>query len=101
MTGRALPPLPAPFILAPPPPPAFCPHAHRPSPLFLSPAQARRFVPPGLHLVEAFGYTLGGLFLARYDESPAGRFDEMVALAGLVWNPPTSCAWAGRVYVDR
>lgn len=40
------------------------------------------------------------MYLARYDNSPAGKFDEMVALAGLVWNPPTSCAWAARVYVD-
>lgn len=64
-------------------------------------------------------YTLGGLYLARYDDSPAGAFDEvrkplhlslclltraslqLVALAGLVWNPPTSCAWAARVYVNR
>lgn len=23
-----------------------------------------------------------------------------MALAGLVWNPPTSCAWAARVYVN-
>eukprot|EP00959_Pyramimonas_sp_CCMP1952_P426629 8935340-Pyramimonas_sp.AAC.1 len=25
----------------------------------------------------------------------------MVVLAGLAWNPPTSCAWASRVYVDK
>ncbi|CAM6105178.1 unnamed protein product [Calypogeia fissa] len=60
---------------------------------------ARRFVPPELKLVEAFGYTLGGLFLANYDVSPAGQFDEAVVIAGIVWNPPTSCAWAGRVLV--
>lgn len=73
-------------------------------------------------------YTLGGMYLARYDDSPVGAFDEvrwsrsvfsrpwgrcflnvatinalgplrspqMVALGGLVWNPPTSCAWCGR-----
>lgn len=60
---------------------------------------ARRFVPPELKLVEAFGYTLGGLFLANYDGSPAGQFDETVVIAGIVWNAPTSCAWAGRVLV--
>lgn len=60
---------------------------------------ARRFVPPELKLVEAFGYTLGGLFLASYDSSPAGQFDEAVVIAGIVWNAPTSCAWAGRVLV--
>jgi membrane protein insertase Oxa1/YidC/SpoIIIJ len=26
---------------------------------------------------------------------------QLVALAGLVWNPPTSCAWAARVYVSN
>ena len=63
-------------------------------------SEARRFIPPELPLVELCGYTLGGLYLARYDSSPAGAFDELVALAGLVWNAPTSCAWAARVYVN-
>jgi hypothetical protein len=40
-------------------------------------ATARAFVPRELRLVEAFGYTLGGMFLARYDDSPAGKFDEV------------------------
>ncbi|KAL6641269.1 hypothetical protein ACP70R_019450 [Stipagrostis hirtigluma subsp. patula] len=61
---------------------------------------ARAFVPPELRLVEAFGYTLGGMFLARYHDSPAGEFDELVVIAGIVWNPPTSCAWAARVLVN-
>ena len=26
---------------------------------------------------------------------------QLVALAGLVWNAPTSCAWAARVYVSN
>eukprot|EP00897_Mesotaenium_endlicherianum_P007945 jgi/Mesen1/7179/ME000037S06535 len=38
---------------------------------------ARRFIPPELHIVEAFGYTLGGLYFAQYDSSPAGQFDEV------------------------
>jgi len=61
---------------------------------------ARKLIPRELHLVEAFGYTLGGIFFAEYDSSPAGAFNELVLLAGLVWNPPTSCAWASRVFVD-
>lgn len=61
---------------------------------------ARAFIPKELKLVEAFGYTLGGFFLANYDESPAGVFDELVVIAGIVWNPPTSCAWAARVLVN-
>ena len=41
-------------------------------------ATARAFVPKDLRLVEAFGYTLGGMFLARYQDSPAGQFDEVI-----------------------
>ncbi|PHT32145.1 hypothetical protein CQW23_28482 [Capsicum baccatum] len=37
---------------------------------------ARAFIPKDCRLVEAFGYTLGGFFLASYDDSPAGIFDE-------------------------
>lgn len=61
---------------------------------------ARTFIPKECRLVEAFGYTLGGFFLAHYDDSPAGIFDELVVIAGIVWNPPTSCAWAARVLVS-
>ncbi|GMP82197.1 hypothetical protein CsSME_00036620 [Camellia sinensis var. sinensis] len=61
---------------------------------------ARAFVPKEFKLVEAFGYTLGGFFLASYDDSPVGIFDELVVIAGIVWNPPTSCAWAARVLVS-
>uniref|UniRef100_A0A2P2KSF9 Uncharacterized protein LOC105123089 isoform X2 n=1 Tax=Rhizophora mucronata TaxID=61149 RepID=A0A2P2KSF9_RHIMU len=61
---------------------------------------ARAFVPKDFSLVEAFGYTLGGFFLASYEDSPAGPFDELVVIAGIVWNPPTSCAWAARVLVS-
>jgi hypothetical protein len=63
-------------------------------------SEARKHIPADLKLVELFGYTLGGVYLARYEDSPAGTFDEMVALGGLVWNPPTSCAWAARVFVN-
>ncbi|KAL1218720.1 Protein NEOXANTHIN-DEFICIENT 1 [Cardamine amara subsp. amara] len=63
-------------------------------------ATARTFIPKEFRLVEAFGYTLGGFFLASYDDSPAGVFDELVVIAGIVWNPPTSCAWAARVLVN-
>ncbi|EYU28450.1 hypothetical protein MIMGU_mgv1a011238mg [Erythranthe guttata] len=61
---------------------------------------ARAFIPKEFKLVEAFGYTLGGFFLANYEDSPAGKFDELVVIAGIVWNPPTSCAWAARVLVS-
>ncbi|XP_022145818.1 protein NEOXANTHIN-DEFICIENT 1 [Momordica charantia] len=61
---------------------------------------ARACIPKELRLVEAFGYTLGGFFLASYDDSPAGTFDELVVIAGIVWNRPTSCAWAAKVLVN-
>ncbi|KAK9063566.1 hypothetical protein SSX86_017436 [Deinandra increscens subsp. villosa] len=63
---------------------------------------ARVIIPKELRLVEAFGYTLGGFFLAKYNESPFGPFDELVTIAGIVRNPPTptSHAWAARVYVN-
>lgn len=62
---------------------------------------AKRFIPSELQIVQAFGYTLGGLYLAQYESSPAGAFDELVIIAGTVWNAPTSCAWAGRVLVNN
>ncbi|GER35528.1 pentatricopeptide repeat-containing protein [Striga asiatica] len=37
---------------------------------------ARALIPKEFKLVEAFGYTLGGFFLANYADSPAGNFDE-------------------------
>ncbi|XP_012848024.1 PREDICTED: uncharacterized protein LOC105967984 isoform X2 [Erythranthe guttata] len=61
---------------------------------------ARAFIPKEFKLVEAFGYTLGGFFLANYEDRPAGKFDELVVIAGILWNPPTSCAWAARVLVN-
>ncbi|XP_057453420.1 protein NEOXANTHIN-DEFICIENT 1 isoform X2 [Lotus japonicus] len=63
--------------------------------------KARAYIPKEFKLVQAFGYTLGGFFLASYEDSPVGVFDELVVIAGLVWNRPTSCAWATRVYVNN
>ncbi|KAM5568336.1 hypothetical protein ABKV19_016085 [Rosa sericea] len=63
-------------------------------------ATIRACIPKEFRLVEAFGYTLGGFFLANYDDSPAGVFDELVVIAGLIWSPPTSCAWAAKVLVN-
>ena len=34
-------------------------------------------MPAELKLVELFGYTLGGFYLARYEDSPVGAFDEV------------------------
>lgn len=64
-------------------------------------SEARKHIPEDLSLVSLFGWTLGGVYLVRYSESPVGAFDELVIIAGLVWNAPTSCAWAQRVYVGN
>ncbi|KAL5151434.1 Protein NEOXANTHIN-DEFICIENT 1 [Glycine soja] len=46
--------------------------------------KARAYIPKEFKLVEAFGqvylYTLGGFFLASYEDSPVGVFDEEVGL---------------------
>ncbi|XP_054806552.1 protein NEOXANTHIN-DEFICIENT 1 isoform X3 [Prosopis cineraria] len=42
--------------------------------------KARACIPKEFRLVELFGYTLGGFFLANYEDSPAGVFDEEVGL---------------------
>ncbi|KAG0496032.1 hypothetical protein HPP92_000640 [Vanilla planifolia] len=62
---------------------------------------ARAFIPKEFKLVQAFGYTLGGFFLAHYEDSPVATFDELVVIAGIVWNLPCSCAWAARVLVTN
>jgi hypothetical protein len=64
-------------------------------------SEARKHIPDEFKIVSLFGWTMGGVYLVRYSDSPVGAFDELVVLAGLVWNPPTSCAWAQRVYVSN
>eukprot|EP01025_Chloroclados_australasicus_P006603 TRINITY_DN12116_c1_g1_i1.p1 TRINITY_DN12116_c1_g1~~TRINITY_DN12116_c1_g1_i1.p1 ORF type:complete len:272 (+),score=30.22 TRINITY_DN12116_c1_g1_i1:103-918(+) len=63
--------------------------------------EAKKYIPDRFKLVEFFGYTLGGFYLARYTDSPVGPFDELVVMSGLVWNAPASCAWAARVFVNN
>ena len=40
-------------------------------------SMARKYIPDQFKLVELFGYTLGGFYLARYEDSPVGAFDEV------------------------
>lgn len=69
--------------------------------VFYRASEARKHIPDEFKLVSLFGWTMGGIYLVRYTDSPVGVFDELVVLAGLVWNPPSSCAWAQRVYVSN
>ncbi|XP_058192763.1 protein NEOXANTHIN-DEFICIENT 1 isoform X6 [Rhododendron vialii] len=55
---------------------------------------ARAFIPKEFKLVEAFGYTLGGFFLASYDDSPAARGDCRNSMES------TYILWAARVLVN-
>ncbi|XLR00737.1 hypothetical protein S83_066935 [Arachis hypogaea] len=45
---------------------------------YLEEEKARRYIPREFKLAEAFGNTLGGFFLASYEDSPAGVFDEVL-----------------------
>ncbi|KAF5793792.1 putative acetoacetate decarboxylase, protein NEOXANTHIN-DEFICIENT 1 [Helianthus annuus] len=64
---------------------------------------ARAIIPKEFKLVETFGYTAGGFYLANYTESPFGPFNELVTIAGIVRTTrmPTSHAWAASVYVNN
>ncbi|KAJ0721055.1 putative acetoacetate decarboxylase domain superfamily, protein NEOXANTHIN-DEFICIENT 1 [Helianthus annuus] len=41
---------------------------------------ARAIIPKEFQLVETFGYTAGGFYLANYTESPFGPFNEVIFL---------------------
>ncbi|GBG69248.1 hypothetical protein CBR_g3946 [Chara braunii] len=62
---------------------------------------ARKYIPKELKLVEAFGKPKGYGGGSWAEEE--GLWDKprmrLVVFPGLVWNPPTSCAWASRVLV--
>ncbi|KAI3472898.1 hypothetical protein Pfo_030877 [Paulownia fortunei] len=60
----------------------------------------RPFIPKEFRIVETLGYTVGGFFLANYEDSPFGAFDELVVIAGIVRNDRSSCAWAAKVLVN-
>lgn len=39
--------------------------------------EAKKHIPSEFKIVDFMGYTLGGLYLARYSDSPVGVFDEV------------------------
>ncbi|KAL9151844.1 hypothetical protein ABFS82_11G078500 [Erythranthe guttata] len=43
---------------------------------------------------------MGGFFLANYEESPFGAFDELVIIAAIVKSDRSSRAWAAKVLVN-
>ena len=67
-------------------------------------AKAARAVTPdgrGLTLLSLFGWTLGGVFVVDWVNSPIGRYREVAVLSGLVARGFALGAWASHIVVDR
>mgnify|MGYP003316945670 CR=1 FL=1 len=62
---------------------------------------AARAVTPrdGLTLLSLFGYTLGGVFVVDWTESPVGPYREVAVLSGLVARGLSIGAWASHIVV--
>lgn len=53
----------------------------------------------GLTLLSLFGWTLGGVFIVEWTESPIGSYREVAVLSSLVWNDGRLGAWASNIFV--
>ena len=64
-------------------------------------AAAARAVTPsdGLTLLSCFGWTLGGVFVVDWTESPVGPYREVAVLSGLVARGFSIGAWASHIVV--
>jgi hypothetical protein len=64
-------------------------------------AQARFVIPSDLELVSVFpGYTLGGLYLSRYEVGSVLIYSELIVAAGFVRFKGELAAWISHIYVD-
>ena len=84
-----------------PPPPWEFPNARVwYQPTFV-PVQAARAVTPtsGLTLLSLFGWTLGGVFVVEWQDSPVGPYQEVAVLSGLVARGLSIGAWASHIVV--
>ena len=63
--------------------------------------EAARAVTPsdGLTLLSAFGYTLGGVFVVEWTDSPIGPYREVAVLSALVGRGLSIGAWASHIIV--
>jgi len=70
-------------------------------PTFVRAEAARAVTPRGVSLVSLFGWTLGGVFVADWVDSPIGRYREVAVLSGLVFRGGTLGAWASHIVVSE
>ena len=86
--------------MSPPPPWAFPNARVWYQPTFV-PVQAARAVTPGsgLTLLSLFGWTLGGVFVVEWADSPIGPYQEVAVLSGLVARGLSIGAWASHIVV--
>ena len=65
------------------------------------PVQAARAVTPtsGLTLLSLFSWTLGGVFVVEWEDSPIGPYQEVAVLSGLVARGLSIGAWASHIVV--
>lgn len=69
-------------------------------PTFVRAAAARAATPrDGVALLSLFGWTLGGVFVVDWRESPVGPYREVAVLSGLVARGGAVGAWASHVVV--
>ena len=83
------------------PPPWTFPNARVLYQLSFVPVTAARAVTPtsGLTLLSLFGWTLGGVFVVDWAESPIGPYREVAVLSGLVARGLSIGAWASHIVV--
>ena len=68
-----------------PPPPWTFPSARVAyQPMFVRVSAARAVTPPAVTLLSAFGWTLGGVFVVDWLDSPVGPYREVAVLSSLV-----------------
>jgi acetoacetate decarboxylase len=61
---------------------------------------ARRFIPGGVDIVSAGGRTMGGVLLARYDETATLAYHEIIVFAGTVKAGGKRGMWVSHIDVD-
>jgi len=83
----------------PPPPYAFPVARVLYQPQWVRAEAARKVTPDGVALISAFGWTLGGVFIVDWTDSPIGPYTEAAVLSGLVWRGGTLGAWASHLVV--